>query len=171
VLPEAGRWAAKHKAQKEMLLRMEFRKFLNNLLLVPCQIIKTGRRIVYRLLQPWKIRRSSLHDAVEGRVLIYVHKEQQLDDVARRYPARQYVLVDDKLRILTAAKNVWGSRLTTVRPRQGHYARDPQALATYPSADITVEGIGDVLRYDLAALLAAGQPAGTRHEAETSTGE
>jgi len=133
----------------------------------PTIIVSDGDAV----FQPWKIRRSGLHDAVDGHVLIYIHKEQQLDDVERRYPARQYVLVDDKLRILTAAKNAWGSRLATVQPRQGRYAHDPEALATYPSADITVEGIGDVLRYDLAALLAAGRPAGTRHEAETTTGE
>ena len=105
------------------------------------------------IFQPRKVERSGLYEAVEGRVLIYIHKEQQLDDVEERYPARHYVLVDDKLRILTAVKNVWGSRLTTVFPRQGHYAHDPRALATYPPADITIERIGDLLRYDLPPLL------------------
>src|ERR1035437_7773057 len=85
------------------------------------------------IFQPRKTQRSGLYEAVEGRVLIYIHKEQQLDDVEKRYPARHYVLVDDKLRILTAVKNVWGSRLTTVFPRQGHYAHDPKAVATYPT--------------------------------------
>jgi FMN phosphatase YigB (HAD superfamily) len=123
------------------------------------------------VLQPRKIERSGLFEAVEGRVLIYIHKEQALDDVERHYPARHYVLVDDKLRILTAAKKVWGPRLTTVWPRQGHYARDPQVLAAYPAADITVERIGDVLRYDLATLLAAGQSPRTKTVAETISGE
>ena len=109
------------------------------------------------IFQPRKVERSGLYQAVEGRVLIYIHKELQLDDVEERYPARHYVLVDDKLRILDAVKKVWGPRLTTVFPRQGHYAHDPKALATYPPADVTIERIGDLLRYDLPALLAAGQ--------------
>jgi len=112
------------------------------------------------VFQPRKIERSGLFEAVEGHVLIYIHKERELDDVEKHYPARHYVLVDDKLRILAAVKKVWGSRLTTVFPRQGHYAHDPKALATYPPADITIECIGDLLRYDRAALLAAGH-AGT----------
>lgn len=109
------------------------------------------------IFQPRKIERSGLFVAVEGRVLIYIHKERELYDVEKHYPARHYVLVDDKLRILTAVKRVWGPRLTTVFPRQGHYAHDPKALATYPPADITIESIGELLQYDLAALLAAGQ--------------
>jgi FMN phosphatase YigB (HAD superfamily) len=112
------------------------------------------------VFQPRKVQRSGLYEAVDGRVLIYIHKEQQLDDVEKRYPARHYVLVDDKLRILTAVKKVWGARLTTVFPRQGHYAQDPQVLVAYPAADITVERVGDLVRYDLPELLAAGQ-AGT----------
>jgi hypothetical protein len=109
------------------------------------------------IFQPRKVERSGLYQAVEGRVLIYIHKELQLDDVEDRYPARHYVLVDDKLRILDAVKKIWGPRLTTVFPRQGHYAHDPKALARYPPADVTVECIGDLLRYDLPALLAAAQ--------------
>jgi hypothetical protein len=107
------------------------------------------------VFQPRKVERSGLFEAVEGRVLIYIHKEQELDDVERRYPAMHYVLVDDKLRILSAVKKVWGSRLTTVFPRQGHYARDPKALAAYPAADISVENIGDLLQYDLSQLKGA----------------
>ncbi len=107
------------------------------------------------VFQPRKIERSGLLDAVEGRALIYIHKEQDLDDVEERYPAQHYVLVDDKLRILTAVKKVWGQRVTTVFPRQGHYALDPEALAKYPPADITVERIGDLIRYELPALLGA----------------
>jgi FMN phosphatase YigB (HAD superfamily) len=104
------------------------------------------------VFQPRKIERSGLFEKVEGRVLIYIHKEKELDDVEQRFPASHYVLVDDKLRILTAVKAVWGARLTTVFPRQGHYARDAQALAAYPPADITIERIGDLLQYDMDAL-------------------
>jgi FMN phosphatase YigB (HAD superfamily) len=105
------------------------------------------------VFQPRKIERSGLFEAVEGHVLVYIHKEHELDDVEKHYPAHHYVLVDDKLRILSAVKKVWGSRLTTVFPRQGHYANDPKALAMYPTADITIDRIGDLLQYDLAALL------------------
>jgi FMN phosphatase YigB (HAD superfamily) len=105
------------------------------------------------VFQPRKVERSGISEAVDGHVLIYIHKEQELEDVARRYPARQYVLVDDKPRILTAVKRVWGSRVTTVLPRQGRYAHDPEALADGPSADITIERVGALLNYDLPALL------------------
>jgi FMN phosphatase YigB (HAD superfamily) len=97
------------------------------------------------VFQPRKVRRSGLWDAVEGRVLIYLHKERMLDSVRRRYPAARYVMVDDKLRILTAMKAAWGESLTTIFPRQGHYARDPKELASYPAADVTVELVGDML--------------------------
>jgi FMN phosphatase YigB (HAD superfamily) len=105
------------------------------------------------VFQPRKVERSGLWDAVDGDVLFYIHKEQMLDVVAQRYPARHYVMVDDKLRILAAMKAIWGDRLTTVFPRQGHYALDPKTLATYPRADVTVERIGDLLDYDFPALL------------------
>lgn len=105
------------------------------------------------VFQPHKIQRSGLWEAVDGRVLIYIHKERMLDDVERRYPARHYVMVDDKLRILAEMKNAWGNRLTTVFPRQGHYALDPQNIATYPAADHAVERIGDLVNFDLTALL------------------
>lgn len=107
------------------------------------------------IFQPRKIERSGLYRAVDGRVLIYIHKETQLKDVEARYPAERYVLVDDKLRLLDAIKQVWGPRLTTVFPRQGHYARDPEILTNYPPADIAVDHIGDLANYDLPALLAA----------------
>jgi FMN phosphatase YigB (HAD superfamily) len=97
------------------------------------------------VFQPRKIERSGLWAAVEGEVLIYIHKEQMLDDVERRYPARRYVMVDDKLRILTAMKTTWKDRLTTVFVRQGHYASDPAALEGYPAADLTVDAIGDLV--------------------------
>jgi len=105
------------------------------------------------VFQPRKTQRSGLWEAVEGRVLIYIHKEQMLADVERRYPARRYVMVDDKLRILAAMKNIWGERLTTVFPRQGHYALDPKNIAAYPAADLTLERIGELVNYDLPAML------------------
>jgi hypothetical protein len=105
------------------------------------------------VFQPRKVERSSLGEAVGGRVLIYIHKEQELDDVERRFPAQHYVLVDDKLRILTAVKGAWGRRVTTVFPRQGHYALDPAEVAKYPPADVTVERIADVRQVSRAALV------------------
>lgn len=105
------------------------------------------------VFQPRKVRRASLWDAVEGRVLIYIHKELMLDDVERHYPARRYVMVDDKLRILAAMKTVWGDRLTTVFPRQGHYALNPETVAAYPAADITIERIDELVNYDLSDFI------------------
>ena len=109
------------------------------------------------VFQPRKVERSGLFEAVERNVLIYIHKEVELDDVERRYPADRYVLVDDKLRILAAVKKVWGKRVTTVFPRQGHYATDPAALAGHPPADVTIERIGELLDHDLAGLIAAAK--------------
>jgi FMN phosphatase YigB (HAD superfamily) len=104
------------------------------------------------VFQPHKVMRSGLWDAVGGRVMIYLHKEQMLDSVARRYPAKHYVMVDDKLRLLAAMKNVWESRLTTVFVRQGHYALDVAAISAYPPADVTIERIGDLAELDLTHL-------------------
>jgi len=112
------------------------------------------------IFQPRKIERSGLYKATHEHALVYIHKEKQLDDVEARYPARHYVVVDDKLRLLHAMKQVWGSRLTTVFPRQGHYAHDPKQTAAYPPADVSVDRIGDLLHYDLAALLAAADSGG-----------
>ena len=104
------------------------------------------------VFQPRKLQRSGIRDAVEGRVLIYVHKEQMLADVARQYPARQYVMVDDKLRILAAMKRSWQHSLTTIFPRQGHYATDPRQIDGVPAADVTVDRIGDLLQFQLPEL-------------------
>jgi FMN phosphatase YigB (HAD superfamily) len=104
------------------------------------------------VFQPRKVQRSGLWDAVDGRVLIYLHKEQMLDSVERRYPAAHYVMIDDKLRILTAMKNAWGARLTTIFPRQGHYALDPRELAAWPPADLAIEGIGELAECPLELL-------------------
>ena len=91
-------------------------------------------------------------------MLIYVHKEEALADVERRYPADHYVMVDDKLRILAALKKAWGDRVTTVFPRQGQFANDPKVVAAYPgAADVTVERISDLLLYDLSRLLSRNQ--------------
>jgi hypothetical protein len=100
------------------------------------------------VFQPRKVERSGLFDALEGHVLIYIHKEQELEDVEQRYPADHYVLVDDKLRILAAVKNAWRDRVTTIQPLQGHYAKDAKLQASYPPADITIERIGDLLISD-----------------------
>ncbi len=108
-------------------------------------VILTDGDVVF---QPRKIERSGLFEAVNGNILIYVHKEFELHDVQRRYPAERYVLVDDKLRILSAIKESWGNRVTTVFPKQGHYALDAETVAKYPAADITIDRIGDLLLID-----------------------
>ena len=116
------------------------------------------------VFQPRKIQRSGLWAAVEGRVLIYIHKERMLDAVAERYPARHYVMVDDKLRILAAMKRAWQDRVTTIFTRQGHYALDPANILAYPAADVTVERIGDLVTSDLSALPGAARAGHRRGE-------
>lgn len=111
------------------------------------------------VFQPLKIRRSGLMDAFGSRVLIYIHKERELDDISARYPADHYVLVDDKVRILAAVKRAWSSRVTTVFPRQGHYATDLKELAKYPPPDVSIERIANLLDYDLPTLVAAASSA------------
>ena len=109
-------------------------------------VILTDGDVVF---QPRKIERSGLFEAVDGNILIYVHKEQELADLERRYPAEHYFLIDDKLRILSAIKEQWQDRITTVFVRQGHYAYDAADCAKYPPADIEVERIGELLRFEL----------------------
>jgi len=111
----------------------------------PAVVLSDGDAV----LQPRKIVRSGLWDAVQGRVLIYVHKEQMLDMVARLYPAGRYVMVDDKLRILAAVKQHWGGRVTCIFPRQGHYARDAAISAAYPPADVSIDAIAELASYDI----------------------
>jgi len=101
------------------------------------------------VFQPHKVYRSGLYEAFDSNVLIYVHKEHELDDVEQRYPADRYVVMDDKIRILHAIKKIWQSRVTTVFVRQGHYAHDAKTLAQYPPADLSIERIGDLVNYDL----------------------
>ena len=105
------------------------------------------------VFQPRKVERSGLFETVEKNVLIYIHKEHELHDVERRFPAEHYVLVDDKLRILTAIKKIWGAKVTTVFPRQGHYAFDEKEIAKYPPADVTVERIGELLNFSAEQLI------------------
>jgi hypothetical protein len=107
------------------------------------------------VFQPRKIERSGIFESVNGNVLIYIHKEKELDDVERRFPADHYVLIDDKIRILTEVKKVWGSKVTTVFPKQGHYALDPKIIAAYPPANISINRIGDLLNYNLNSFLVA----------------
>ena len=108
------------------------------------------------VFQPRKIERAGLWDTFGGRVLIYIHKELELDDIARRYPAEHYVLIDDKLRILAAVKKAWGPRLTTVFPRQGRYAHAPD-VSSYPAPDLSVDRIAQLVDFNLAGLLEAGR--------------
>ena len=109
------------------------------------------------VFQPRKVQRAGLWEAVEGRVLIYLHKERMLSAIEQRYPADHYVMIDDKLRILAAMKEVWGQRLTTVFPRQGHYAHDPREIAAWPPADVSLAGIGELLDSRLSMLSGAAQ--------------
>jgi len=109
------------------------------------------------VFQPRKVDRSGLRDAFEGQVLIYVHKERELDDVEAKYPASHYVMVDDKVRLLAAIKQHWGERVTTIFPRQGHYARDAAEVAKYPEPDIAIDRIGELQNYSLEEILAAAR--------------
>jgi hypothetical protein len=113
-------------------------------------VILTDGDVVF---QPRKIERSGLFEAVDKNILIYIHKEQELNDVKRRFPARRYVLIDDKIRILTAIKRSWGERVTTVFPKQGHYAMDENEVAKYPDADIAIDTIGDILSLEIDKLV------------------
>ncbi len=107
------------------------------------------------VFQPRKVDRSGLYETFEGHALIYVHKENELEDVEHKYPAEHYVMVDDKVRILSAIKNHWGARVTTVFPRQGHYALDQALVSKYPPPDITLERIGELQKYSLNEIVAA----------------
>jgi FMN phosphatase YigB (HAD superfamily) len=109
------------------------------------------------VFQPRKVDRSGLYDTFQGHVLIYVHKELELEDVEAKYPAGHYVMVDDKVRLLTAIKKYWGARVTTVFPRQGHYALDAALVAQYPKPDITLERIGELQKYSLEEMLLAAK--------------
>jgi FMN phosphatase YigB (HAD superfamily) len=122
---------------------------LKRLRSVGTTVILTDGDVVF---QPRKVEHAGLGNVADGDVLVYIHKEEALDDVERRFPARHYVLVDDKPRILDAAKKIWRERVTTVLPRQGQYAHDAKVLAALPPPDVTIERIGDLLDYDLTRL-------------------
>jgi FMN phosphatase YigB (HAD superfamily) len=158
------RYRAKHPHAQQLLCMSHFLinyPFAENLFPDALKVIEHvqqwGPAIILSdgdvVFQPLKISRSGLANAVAGRVLIYVHKDQELGDVEQRYPGQHYVMVDDKLRILAAVKKFWGSRVTTVFVRQGHYAVDPKILESYPPADISIGHIGDLLQYQLPELL------------------
>lgn len=115
----------------------------------PTVIVSDGDAV----FQPRKVRRSGVWKAVDGRVLIYIHKETMLDDIAEKYPAARYVMIDDKIRVLAAMKKTWPDRLTTVFVRQGHYANDQGIVAQYPPADFEIENIAALLQPDLIATL------------------
>jgi FMN phosphatase YigB (HAD superfamily) len=120
---------------------------------------RLGRAVILSdgdvVFQPRKIDCSGLYEIFEGHVLIYIHKELELDDVEAKYPAARYVMVDDKVRILAAIKKHWGTRVTTIFPRQGHYALDAAEVAKYPTPDITLKRIGELQKYSLEEILAA----------------
>jgi len=160
------RYRAEHPNDVELLSMSSYLMdypFCNRLFPDALEVLKRLRTVGPTVLlsdgdvvfQPRKVEHAGLSDAVDGRVLIYIHKEQALDDVERRYPADQYVVVDDKLRILTAIKRSWGARVTTVFVRQGTYAHDPKVVGTFPSADVTIERIGDLLERDMLRLWSA----------------
>jgi len=157
------RYRMEHPRQVELLAMSSFLidyPFAKRLFPGSLEVLKrmraTGPTVILSdgdvVFQPRKVERAGLWNAVDGHVLIYIHKEEALDDVERRYPADHYVLVDDKLRILTAVKQFWGDRVTTVFPRQGSYAHDAKAISAFPPADVTVESIGDLLDRDLGKL-------------------
>jgi FMN phosphatase YigB (HAD superfamily) len=128
---------------------------LERLRSVGTTVLLTDGDVVF---QPRKVEHAGLGKVANGDVLVYIHKEEALEDVERRFPAAHYVLVDDKLRILDAVKTLWRERVTTVLPRQGQYAHDAKLLSALPPADVTIERIGDLLDYDLARLPAAAKP-------------
>jgi FMN phosphatase YigB (HAD superfamily) len=157
------RYRAEHPHEVELLSMSSFLidyPFAERLFPAALEVLKRLRSIGTTVIlsdgdvvfQPRKIEHAGLSAAVGGRVLIYIHKEAALDDVERRYPAEHYVLIDDKLRILAAVKQLWGERVTTVFPRRGTYAHDPKIVAAYPPADVTIGRIGDLLDCDLSSL-------------------
>jgi FMN phosphatase YigB (HAD superfamily) len=139
--------------------------FANRLFPESLDAVEHARRLGHAVIlsdgdvvfQPRKVDRSGLYEIFEGHVLIYIHKELELDDVEAKYPASHYVMVDDKVRILAAIKKYWGERVTTLFPRQGHYALDAGQVAQYPEPDITIERIGELQNYSLQQILTAAR--------------
>ncbi|MGE3804592.1 MAG: HAD family hydrolase [Gemmataceae bacterium] len=160
------RYRLEHPHEPKLLLMSSFLvdyPFANRLYPQALDVIehlgRWGRTVILSdgdvVFQPRKVERAGILDAVSGRALIYVHKEQELEHVEKHYPARHYVLIDDKLRILTAVKKIWGQRVTTVFPRQGHYALDPNVLKEFPPPDVTVNRIAELLGFEQNQLVPA----------------
>jgi phosphoglycolate phosphatase-like HAD superfamily hydrolase len=152
----SARWEPSRLALSEYLLEYPFADRLYPRALDVLSSLRTHGAVVVltdgdAVFQPRKVARAGIRDVVDA-VLVYVHKEEELDDAGRRHPARHYVLVDDKLRILTAAKEHWGDRVTTVLPLQGQFANDPELSVRYPAADVTLDGIAGMLDLDPASL-------------------
>ena len=154
---ESESWDPRLPAVSEYLLEYPFAdRLYPRALEVLARLRDTGTTIVLTdgdaIFQPRKVARAGLSSVVDG-VLVYVHKDEELDDVERRYPAERYVLVDDKVRILAAAKRHWGDRVTTVLPLQGQFANDASLVAAHPSPDVTVGAVGELLDLDLQDLV------------------
>ena len=161
------RFRIEHPREVELLWMSSFLMdypFADRMFPLAVEVLKRLRRVGPTVVlsdgdvvfQPRKVERAGISDAVDGHVLIYIHKEAALDDVERRYPAEHYVLVDDKMRILAAVKQFWGERVTTVFARQGKYANDTMEVRAFPPADLTIERIGDLLDCDLSRLRRLG---------------
>jgi hypothetical protein len=154
---ESERWDPRLVATSEYLLEYPFAdRLYPRALEVLARLRETAPTVVLTdgdaVFQPRKVSRAGLAQAVDG-VLVYVHKEEELDDVEWRHPSQRYVLVDDKVRILAAAKRHWGDRVTTVLPRQGQFANDPDLLAAHPAPDVTVDALADLLDLDVQDLV------------------
>lgn len=106
------------------------------------------------VFQPYKLERSGLWNAFDGRVLGYVQKDQELEAIAQAFPARHYILVDDKLKLLNVVKGIWGNRVTTIFVKQGHYANDPNVLASEPAADVSVDRVAELMMHDFSTIRA-----------------
>lgn len=154
---ESESWDPRLLAVSEYLLEYPFAdRLYPRALDVLARLRDTGTTVVLTdgdaILQPRKVARAGVSAVVDG-VLVYVHKEEALDDVERRYSSQRYVLVDDKVRILAAAKRHWGDRVTTVLPLQGQFANDADLVAAHPSPDLTVAAVSDLLDLDLQDLV------------------
>jgi hypothetical protein len=142
------------------LIEYPFRKRLYpGALKVVKQARRWGKTVILSdgdaVFQPRKVDRSGLWKAFSGNVLIFIHKEQELDCVENFYPAKHYVMLDDKLRLLEAIKNAWEDRVTTVFVKQGHYALNKKEIAKYRPADLTIQRIADVVKMQRNAFLGA----------------
>ncbi|WP_158744178.1 HAD family hydrolase [Acidisphaera sp. L21] len=97
------------------------------------------------VFQPRKLQGAGLIEPLDRHIMICVHKEAEVAEIERRYPAERYVVIDDKIRLLTAFKKVWGNKVMTVFPRQGQFGLDTKVIAANPPADIDVDRIAQLL--------------------------